>query len=50
VPEELGEMAGSLLFAFSLLLALRPLAAASFPALEPVSAVPAPAKELQPAQ
>ena len=50
VPEELGEMTGSLLFAFSLLLALRPLAAASFPAVWTVTPAPAPALELQPAQ
>jgi hypothetical protein len=50
VPEELGEMTGSLLFAFSLLLALRPLAAASFPALRHATAAPVPAQELQPAQ
>ena len=31
IPEELGEMTGSLLFAFSLLVALRPLVADSLP-------------------
>lgn len=50
VPEEIGEMTGSLLFAFSLLVALRPLAAAAFPAVAPVTARPAPGQELQPAQ
>jgi hypothetical protein len=51
VPEELGEMTGSLLFAFSLLVALRPLAAAErLLAAEPVVARPAPTNELQPAQ
>jgi len=51
VPEELGEMAGSLLFAFSLLVALRPLLADSLPAAERAAVRPAPPKsELLPAQ
>ena len=50
IPEELGEMTGSLLFAFSLLVALRPLVADSLPAAERATARPAPTNELQPAQ
>ncbi len=50
IPEELGEMTGSLLFAFSLLVALRPLLADSLPAAERATARPAPKNELQPAQ
>jgi len=49
IPEELGEMTGSLLFAFSLLVALRPLVADSLPAAERAAARPAPTNELQPA-
>ena len=50
IPEELGEMTGSLLFAFSLLVAVRPLVADSLPAAERATARPAPTNELQPAQ
>jgi hypothetical protein len=50
IPEELGEMTGSLLFAFSLLVAVRPLVADSLPAAERATARPAPKNELQPAQ
>ena len=52
IPEELGEMTGSLLFAFALLVALRPLAAAEHRvAAEPVAARPTPTtNELQPAR
>jgi hypothetical protein len=50
IPEELGEMTGSLLFAFSLLVALRPLMADSLPAAERAAARPAPKSELQPVQ
>jgi hypothetical protein len=50
IPEELGEMTGSLLFAFSLLVALRPLVADRLPAAQRAPARAASTSELQPAQ
>jgi hypothetical protein len=50
IPEELGEMTGSLLFAFSLLVALRPLVAELAPAARPAPVPPAATQELQPAR
>ena len=50
VPEELGEMTGSLLFAFALLVALRPLVAELAPAARQVPVPPAATQGLQPAR
>jgi hypothetical protein len=50
VPEELCEMSGSLMFAFALLVALRPLVAELAPAARSVPVAPTATQGLQPAR